>query len=85
MRNDYCCHIGYLVFQGTQRLPLREQVERRGGLVKDEDPRTQKPNPGQRDKLALARREPSPQVTDVRVVAIGKFRDEVSRSHRFGR
>ena len=56
---------------------LGGRVDRRGGVVEDQDPRLGDQRPGDRDPLALAAGERQPALADDRVVAVGQAGDEV--------
>ena len=48
------------------------RVDRRGGVVEDQDPRVGEERPGQRDALALAARQREAPLADDGVVAVGQ-------------
>ena len=62
--------------QGGVDLLLDRGVDRRGGVVEEQDPRVGQQGPGQGDPLALAAREEQPPLADDRVVAVGQLHDE---------
>ena len=68
-------HEGAIPRHPAERLEhrrLRLRVQRRGGLVQDEDGGAAHQGPGERDPLALAAREPRAPLADGRVVALGQ-------------
>ena len=56
---------------------LGVRVDRRGGVVQDQDPRVHQQRAGDRDPLALAARERQAALADARVVAVGQVADEL--------
>ena len=71
---------GAIEEQRRQRVldqPLRFGVERRRGLVQDQDRRVLEQRAGDRQALALPARQPLPALADRRPVAVRKRRDEV--------
>ena len=63
--------------QGLLYEPLRFVVQRRRGLVEEQDRRVLQDRPGDGHALALPARQPRAPIADDRVVAVGQRRDEV--------
>ena len=64
---------------------LRGQVDRRGGLVEDQEARVGDQRPGEGQELALAGREPPAALLDDGVEALGQVLDERERAHGVAR
>ncbi len=65
--------------QGRVDLLFDPAVDRRGGVVEQQDPRVGEERPGERDPLALAAREQQAPFADDGVVAVGQLHDEPVR------
>src|SRR5213593_1793839 len=55
---------------------LGPDIDRRRRLVQDEDPRVREECAGERDELALAKREPEAALAELGVVVVGQLGDE---------
>ena len=67
------------VFQRQLDFALGFRIDRRGGLVEDQDSRVDQQRPGDADPLALAAGEELPPLADQRIVAVGQAQDELVR------
>ena len=63
-------------------LPLGADVDRRGGLVQDQDSRVGEQRARQRHKLTLSKRESRAAFLQLRLVAVLEAQDEVVRADR---
>ena len=75
--DDDRCAVAHEAFQCLLDEPFRFRVERRGGLVEDEQRGILEDGAGDADALALAAGELAAAVADVRVVALFGGHDEV--------
>src|SRR5439155_1316885 len=68
--------------KGLLDLPFRADVDRRGRLVEDEDPRVREQRARKRDELALAEGQASAALLQLRLVAALEPEDELVRADR---
>src|SRR6516225_969751 len=70
--------------EGLLNLSFGLRVDRRGGLVENQNPRVNEQRAGDRDSLALAARKCLPALADDRIVAVGKLQNEFMSTGRAG-
>ena len=72
------------IFQRQLNFAFGFRVDRRGGLVQDQNARIDQQCPSDADSLALAAREELASLADQRIVAVGQAKDELVGAGRAG-